>query len=85
MRGTAEPGPSALGLGGTCGEKWSPHVSGENWHEERERILKLLKAIESGSVTHIDEEGLRQLQALGSENTKLLTSRLAELNKRLGT
>ena len=37
-------------------------VSAENWHEERDRLLKLIKGIEPGAVTHIDEDGERQLQ-----------------------
>jgi len=31
-------------------------VSAENWHEERDRLIGLLEAIECGKVTHIDEE-----------------------------
>jgi len=56
----------------------------ENWHEERDRLVQLLKGIESGKVTHIDEDELRQLQATNSENIALLIDRLAKLNARLG-
>jgi hypothetical protein len=56
----------------------------ENWHEERDRLERLLKAIESGEVTHVDEEDLRQLQATTPENIEALKARLAELNQRLG-
>jgi hypothetical protein len=59
-------------------------VSAENWHEERDRIVRLLEGIESGKITHIDEEDLRQLQATNPENVALLKERLAQLNARLG-
>ena len=58
-------------------------LSAENWHEERDRLVQLLKAIESGKVTHIDEADLRQLQATTPENIAVLKKRLAELNNRL--
>jgi len=56
----------------------------ENWHEERDRLVQLLAAIESGKVTHVDEADVRQLQAASPENVELLKRRLAELNARLG-
>jgi len=56
----------------------------ENWHQERNRLVSLLKAIETGEVTHIDEEEERQLQATTPENIAGLRKRLAELNARLG-
>lgn len=56
----------------------------ESWHEERERLVKLLEGIESGKITHVDENGLRQLQATNPENIEWIRSRIAELNKRLG-
>ena len=59
-------------------------MSSENWHEERDRLVQLLKAIESGDVTHIDEDGLRQLQAANTQNIAALKARLAKLNSRLG-
>ena len=59
-------------------------MTGESWHEERDRIIQLLKAIDSGAVTHVDEEDLRQLKALNPENLALLKERLANLNARLG-
>ena len=59
-------------------------MSAENWHEERDRLVRLLKAIETGKVTHIDEMDMRQLQATTPENIEALKQRLAELNKRLG-
>jgi hypothetical protein len=59
-------------------------VSAENWHEERDRLVRLLKAIETGGVTHIDEEDMRQLQATTPENVEVLKQRLAELNDRIG-
>ena len=59
-------------------------MSAENWHEERDRLVRLLKAIESGEVTHIDEEDMRQLQSTTPENIEALKQRLAELNDRIG-
>lgn len=59
-------------------------MSAENWHEERDRLTQLLKAVESGKITHIDEEGLRQLQATNRDNVAVLKERLAKLNARLG-
>ena len=58
-------------------------MSAENWHEERDRLARLLDAIESGKVSHIDEEDFRQLQALTPDNVEALKKRLAELNDRL--
>jgi hypothetical protein len=59
-------------------------VSSENWHEERDRLVRLLDAIESGTVTHIDASDERQLQATNPENIVALKERLAKLNARLG-
>ena len=56
----------------------------ENWREERDRLVQLLRAIESGKITHIDEADQRQLQATSPENIELLKKRLKELNDRLG-
>jgi len=56
----------------------------ENWHEERDRLVKLLRAIESGKISHVDENGLRQLQATNPENIEWIKERIAELNRRLG-
>jgi hypothetical protein len=59
-------------------------VSAENWHEERDRLVRLLRAIETGKVSHVDEDDLRQLQAVNPENIAALKKRLADLNARLG-
>ena len=59
-------------------------MSAENWHEERDRLVQLLEAIESGKITHVDEEDLRQLQATNPNNIAELKERLAQLNARLG-
>ena len=59
-------------------------MSAENWHEERDRLIQLLQGIESGAITHIDEDDLRQLQATNPENVAVLKERLAKLNVRLG-
>jgi len=37
-----------------------------------------------GDITHIDEDGLRQLQATNADNVSFLKQRLAKLNARLG-
>lgn len=59
-------------------------MSAETWREERNRLVQLLEAIETGEITHVDQDGLRQLQATNVENVGLLKQRLAELNARLG-
>ena len=59
-------------------------MSAENWHEERDRLIELLEGIESGKVTHVDEEDLRQLQPTNPETIALLKERLSKLNARLG-
>jgi len=59
-------------------------VSVENWHEERDRLVQLLRGIESGEITHIDEDDLRELQATSPENVAILRERLTQLNARLG-
>lgn len=56
----------------------------ENWHEERDRLVRLIAAIESGKVTHIDQSGWRELQATSPTNIDALKKRLAALNTRLG-
>jgi hypothetical protein len=66
------------------GQRRRRPVSAENWHEERDRLVRLLEAIETGKVSHIDEEDLRQLQATTPDNIAALKKRLAELNDRLG-
>lgn len=59
-------------------------MSAENWHEERDRLVQLIDGIESGKITHIDDEDERQLQATSPENIARLKARLAQLNARLG-
>lgn len=59
-------------------------VSAENWHEERDRLVQLLRGIELGKITHVDEDDLRELQATSPENIAVLKKRLAQLNARLG-
>ncbi|HEX2802494.1 MAG TPA: hypothetical protein VHN55_00705 [Sphingomicrobium sp.] len=59
-------------------------MSGENWHEERDRLVKLLADIESGKVTHIDQDQLRELQATNPKAIEMVKARLAKLNVRLG-
>ena len=55
----------------------------ESWHQERSRLVKLLRGIESGKITHTDEEGLRELQATNPKNIEWIKARIAELNRRL--
>jgi hypothetical protein len=59
-------------------------MSTENWAEERDRLSKLLEAIDGGRITHIDEEGVDQLQPTTETNVAALRARLTELNTRLG-
>jgi cell wall assembly regulator SMI1 len=59
-------------------------MSAETWHEERDRLVQLLEGIESGRITHIEADDLRQLQATNPENISALKKRLAKLNARLG-
>ena len=59
-------------------------MTSENWHEERDRLVELLAGIESGRITHIDDDNLRQLQATSPQNIAVVRERLAELNARLG-
>ena len=59
-------------------------VSAENWHEERDRLVRLIKGIDSGKVTHIDESDDRPLEATNPRNVAGLKKRLAQLNARLG-
>ena len=56
----------------------------ENWQEERDRLVQLLKAVELGKITHVDEDESRELQATSPENIAVLRRRLAQLNDRLG-
>ena len=59
-------------------------ILSETWHEERERLIRLLRAVESGEITHVDQNNQRQLQATSPKNIEELRKRLAELNARLG-
>jgi hypothetical protein len=43
-----------------------------------------LEAIEKGEVTHVDEDGMRQLKATSAEDIAKIRDRLAKLNARLG-
>ncbi|WP_308515509.1 hypothetical protein [Sphingomonas flavescens] len=56
----------------------------ESWHEERDRLVKLLRGMRSGRITHVDAEGLRELQATTPEAIERIETRVAELNRRLG-
>jgi hypothetical protein len=63
---------------------WEMTVRAENWHEERDRLVKLVNAIESGVVTHVDQGGISQLQKASPANIAQLKKRLATLNARVG-
>lgn len=58
-------------------------MSTENWTEERDRLQRLLEAIEAGNITHVDQKGLEQLRPTDEKNIAELRARLAELNSRL--
>ena len=58
---------------------------GENWREERDRLIKLLAAVKSGKITHVDQKNMRELQTTNPANIAALQARLNELNVRLGT
>ena len=59
-------------------------MSTENWHEERDRLVELLRGIQCGRVTHVDEEDRRELRSTSPESVAVLKGRLAQLNARLG-
>ena len=59
-------------------------VRTESWREERDRLVELLKGIESGKITHVDEDDLRELQDTSPDNIAVLKGRVAQLNVRLG-
>ena len=56
----------------------------ENWHEERDRLVRLLAALESGEVTDASEQDRDLPHAATPDNVEKLKERLAELNDRLG-
>ena len=56
----------------------------ENWHEERDRLVRLIEAVEKGDVTYTDQGQLRQLHQTNPHNVAMLKERLAKLNDRLG-
>ena len=47
-------------------------MNAENWREDETGWFKLLEAIKSGRITHIDESELRPLKATTRENVALL-------------
>ena len=59
-------------------------MSAENWHEERERLVQLLTGLESGEITHIDNEGSYPLGRATPEKIAEVRKRLVTLNGRLG-
>jgi hypothetical protein len=59
-------------------------VNTENWAEERDRLVKLLEAVDAGNITHVDQDGTDQLRPTNENNIAALRARVAELNTRLG-
>jgi hypothetical protein len=59
-------------------------VSGESWHEERDRLVQLLHGIESGNILQVAPGDLRPPQATSRENIAVLKARVVQLNARLG-
>ena len=59
-------------------------MSGENWHEERDRLVLLLAGIRSGQLTNTEENELRQAEMAIKDTVAMLEERLATLNARLG-
>ena len=60
-------------------------MSVENWHEERDRLVKLVEGIESGEITRFDEDDPRQvLIETIAQRLNRLKRRVAELDIRLG-
>ena len=59
-------------------------IVSENWRQERDRIVELLRSIERGETTYFDHPGRRELQAANPENVADLQKRVATLNSRLG-
>jgi hypothetical protein len=58
-------------------------VSSESWTEERDRLVKLLDSVRSGSTTHVNEDRSHQLHPTTAVDITALEERLAELNDRL--
>jgi hypothetical protein len=56
-------------------------LSTETWTEERDRLVKLLDSIRSGTTTHVNDGA--QLHETTAVNIAALEERLAELNARL--
>jgi hypothetical protein len=59
-------------------------VSAENWHEERDRLARLLKASETGKVSRIDEDDLRQLPPTNPEKHRLVEKTTGGAERSLG-
>ena len=61
-------------------------MSAENWHEERNRLAKLVAGIESGKITRFDEDAPGQVVIeTATQRLDRLKRRVAELDSRLGT
>lgn len=56
----------------------------ESWHDERDRLMKLLMAIEDGTITHVETANEREMQLANPVVVEALRTRLAQLNARLG-
>jgi hypothetical protein len=58
-------------------------VSTESWTEERDRLVKLLDSVRSGTTTHVNEDRSAELHATTAVDITALEKRLVELNDRL--
>ena len=59
-------------------------VTSENWHQERDRLTRLLRGIEAGALTQFGRDSLLQGQMASPADMAVLKKRLAQLNDRLG-
>ncbi len=61
-------------------------VTTENWAEERDRLMELLRGYESGKITHFDENDDGAVKpATSEEHIASIRQRLAALDDRLGS
>ena len=67
-------------------QKLENPVSTENWTEERDRLLELLRDYESGKITHFDEVDDGAVKpATTDDHIAGIRQRLAALEERLGS
>lgn len=56
----------------------------ENWREERDRLVELLKSVVDGETTPFHGAGRRNAQAIHPRKVSDIKARVAALNFRLG-